>query len=68
MSRAFRVLIAVSWGLGLLNLVAGIVLKLVPTLIQRTSTTPRGSLVFAGVLFLCALATREMERATTPTS
>jgi hypothetical protein len=68
MSRVYRVLIAVSWGLGLLSLVAGIVLRVSPALTQRTNVNARGGLIFAGVLFLCALATREMERTSSPAS
>ncbi len=66
MSRAYRVLIGVSWGLGLLSLALGATLRLLPSLAERMNTTPRGGLILAGVLFLCALATREMERMTCP--
>ena len=62
MSRLYRILIAVCWGLGLLSMVAGAALKFAPNLSRSVNTEPRGGLVFAGVLFLCALATQGMER------
>lgn len=64
MARIYRLVVAITWGLGLLSMLAGVILKLAPDLAARASVTPRGSLIFAAVLFLCALATREMERAT----
>ena len=68
MSRAYRGLIGVCWGLGLLSMVAGVVFKLAPTLAERTSLSARGGLIMAGVLFLCALATGEMARPGSPGS
>ena len=50
MSRVYRVLIAVSWGLGLLSLVAGVVLRLAPALAQRTNVYARGGLIFSPAL------------------
>ncbi len=64
MARICRLLVTLFWGLGLLSMLGGVALKLVPSLDQRISTEPRGGLIFAGVLFLAALATREMEKAT----
>lgn len=66
MAKVYRRLFEICWALGLLSMLAGIVLKLMTTLADRLNLTPRGALVFAGVLFLCALATREMERAIPP--
>ncbi len=66
MGRIYRSLVWVSWGLGLLSMVTGIAFKLVPALTEMTTFSPRGGLVLSGVLFLCSLATREMERTSSP--
>jgi hypothetical protein len=63
MASLYRMLVGVSWGLGLLSMVLGVLLKLMPSLGERFNTSPHGGLVLAGVLFLCALATRDLERA-----
>lgn len=68
MARIYRTVFEVCWGLGVLGLLAAIVLKLAPTLALRLGTSPRGGLALAAVLFLCALATREMGKATSPAS
>lgn len=62
MSRIYRILLEACWGLGVLSLGVAVVLKLVPAWAEMVRGTPRGGLVLAGVLFLCVLATREMER------
>ncbi len=64
MARIYRLLVTLFWGLGLLSILGGIVLKLVPSWSVRLNTAPRGGFIFAGVLFLAVLATREMEKAT----
>ncbi len=66
MSRVCRVLIRMSWALGLLSMTGGVVLKVVPPWSDTLRTSPRAGLIFAGVLFLCALATREMVQASSP--
>lgn len=66
MSRVYRSLIGVCWALGLLCMVAGAVLRFVPIFAERFALSPRGGLILAAVLFLCALATREMERPASP--
>ncbi len=68
MARIYRILVGVSWGLGLLSMMVGAVLKLVHGWAAAWNTSPRGGMIFAGTLFLCALATREMERSVSPTS
>jgi len=68
MARICRILFQACWGLGILSLLAGIVLKALPTLADRLGTSPRGGLALAAVLFLCALATREMGKTATPGS
>jgi hypothetical protein len=47
----------------LLSLLAAVVLKLIPSLIDRLRVSPRGGLEFAVALFLCAIATQYIERA-----
>ncbi len=62
MSRFYRFLVSVSWALGVLSLIVGVVFRLVPALSVKTTFTPRGGIILAGALFLCALATRAIER------
>ena len=62
MARLCRSLVQLCWALGLLCMVAGVLLRLVPTLARATTLDSRGGLILAGVLFLCALATRDVER------
>jgi hypothetical protein len=68
MAAMYRRLIGLCWGVGLLMTVAALVVRLVPVLEQRSNPSPRGLLILAGVLFLCALATGEMERGPSPKS
>ena len=68
MARLCRSLIRVCWGLGLFCMLAGVLIRLAPNVAQKTALESRGVLIFAGVLFLCALATREMERTVSPPS
>jgi len=68
MSRVYRSLAGACWFAGLLSMAVGVVIKLVPTLSQRTPATPHGFLILGGVLFLGVLATREMERMASPPS
>jgi hypothetical protein len=63
MSKAYRRLLEMCWGLGLICTVASVVLRLLPTLQEKLPVSPRGGLVLAAVLFLCALATGEARRA-----
>jgi hypothetical protein len=68
MSRVYRFIFEVSWGLGLLSLVVAVILKILPTLADRIRVSPRAGLILAGVLFLCTLATHAMQGATAPRS
>ena len=68
MPRLCQMIIKVCWGLGLVSMVIAVFLKLAPDVAKRFNIWPRGGLIFAGVLFLCTLATREMERAVSPSS
>ncbi len=62
MARLYRSLMEVCWALGMLSLVLGVIVKLSPVLMRWLDTQPRGILVFAGVLFLSAIATRAVGR------
>jgi hypothetical protein len=66
MARLCRSLFQLCWVLGLLSMLVGVLFRLVPILIHKTHLDSRGGLILAGVLFLCALATREMERTLSP--
>lgn len=68
MARLCRTLFGICWALGLFSMAAGVVLKLMPEWSARLGFYPRGALIFAGTLFLCGLATREMERTALPPS
>jgi hypothetical protein len=57
----------VCWALGLISVVVCIVLKLLPNLQDKLGVSPRGGMMLAVVLFLCALATGEA-RKTPPSS
>jgi len=63
MAGIYKLVGSLSWWLGAISLIAGLLVKLaVPSGIQKFGTTTAHSLVFfAGVLFLCTLATRTME-------
>ena len=62
MARICRILAMTCWAFGLLSLPVAVLLKLAPAWAQGLDFSPRGGLVFASTLFLCALATREVER------
>lgn len=68
MARIYQMLVGACWVGGLLSLLAAVILKLAPAWAQGLDFSPRGGLVFASSLFLCALATREVERTGTSTS
>lgn len=46
MLRMYRALIAVSWGLGLLSLIGGLMLKLAPTLARICPVNPPSAVEF----------------------
>ena len=63
MTGVYRAVGKASWVLGVISLILGLLLKLVTQWKDvNWRYTPRGALILAAVLFLCALATREMER------
>ena len=61
MARVYRIVVKACWGLGVLSLVIGVAIKLFPCWTASLEASPRGGLVTAATLFLCALATRAME-------
>jgi hypothetical protein len=64
MTRIYRILVEACWAGGLLSLLVAFVLKFVPAAVAAVPLSPRGAVIFAGALFLCTLATREMEART----
>jgi hypothetical protein len=62
MARLYRSLMEVCWALGMVVLVIGVAAKYSSVLIDRLGTEPRGILIFSGVLFLAAIATRAVGR------
>lgn len=68
MARLCRSLVQVCWALGVVSMLAAVLFRVAPILSRKTTLESRGGLILAGVLFLCALATREMERTLPPGS
>ena len=66
MSKVYRTVLAVCWGLGVICTVAVIVLKLLPILQDKLNVSPRSGLILAAVLFLCVLATGEVRKMLPP--
>jgi hypothetical protein len=62
MTQIYRIVFQSSWALGLLSIVAAVVIKLL-NLDAKLTVAPRTGFVVASAFFLCALATREMQRA-----
>jgi hypothetical protein len=61
MTRLLRGVFQLSWGLGVLSIVAALVVKFAH-LEARAGVTAHTLFLVAGAFFLCALATREVER------
>ena len=64
MASVYKLVRSLSWWLGVLFMIAGFLMKLVrPLGIQVFGiVVPHSLLFFAGILFLCTLATWAMER------
>ena len=62
MTQLLGLVFQLSWWLGLLTMIAGVVVKL---LRYEQRVTVKGSTLFliAGTLFLCTIATRQMQKA-----
>lgn len=61
MTKVYRIIIQVSWALGLLSLLSGFVIKLL-NLEPRLTIAGRTAFVLAGTFFLCSLATRSLDQ------
>ena len=68
MASLYRIIFGASWGLGVLSLAGSVVLKLIPDGKAMVNATSQGGFLLASTLFLCALATREMQRVQSPTT
>ena len=68
MLRLYRMIIMACWGFGLITTLFAVLLKLAPALEDKFDTRAHFVLLFAVVLFLCASATGEMIRITSPRS
>jgi hypothetical protein len=66
MTQLLGGLFQLSWVLGLLSIVAAFVIKLIHYE-ARAAVTGRTLFIVAGAFFLCALATREMQKAKSST-
>lgn len=64
MKQLYHILVEFCWAAGVLALLAAVALRFLPTWGETLVLTPRGALIFASALFLCTLATREMEERT----
>ena len=62
MTQILRIVFQLSWWLGLLSIVLAVIVKLL-RVEQQVTVTGRTLFVVAGTFFLCALATREMQKA-----
>ena len=60
MQKLYHIVMQVSYFVGLLSLLVGILLRLLPKI--QTVTTVHGVLDFAAAAFLCALASHVMSR------
>lgn len=65
MTQIYRFLFPFSWALGLLSILAAVAIRLLQ-LAERVHIAPHTGFVVASAFFLCALATREMQRAQSP--
>ncbi len=66
MARIYRSLMEVCWALGFFSTIFALFLKYEPVYSARFSVSPHGALMFAGVLFLAAIATRAVGRTGVP--
>ena len=61
MTAFLRIVLQISWWLGLLNIAAAVVIKILQ-LEQRVRVTAHTLFLVAGTFFLCVLATRAMQK------
>lgn len=62
MTQLLRIVFQLSWWLGLLTIVAAVIIKFLQ-IEPRVLVTGHTLFLVASTFFLCALATREMQRA-----
>jgi hypothetical protein len=62
MTQILRIVFQLSWWLGLLNIAMAVVVKVLHAE-DRVSVAGRTFFLIAATFFLCALATREMQKA-----
>jgi hypothetical protein len=65
MTQMYNVLFKLSWALGVLSMLSAVVIKLL-RLEARLTVASHTVFLVAGTFFLCALATREMQRTQSP--
>lgn len=61
MTQVYGVIFKLCWILGLLSMLAAVIIKLMH-LSGTLTVAPHTGFIAAGAFFLCALATREMQR------
>ena len=61
MTQVYRIIVQISWVLGLISIVAAFLIKLLH-LETRLTVASHTAFLVAGTFFLCALATRELQR------
>ena len=62
MTQIYRIVFVLSWVLGLVSILAGAMIKVLH-LAATVMVAPHTGFIAACAFFLCALATREMQRA-----
>lgn len=62
MPQLYRIILPVCWILGLVSMLAGVIIKLAH-LSGTLTIAPHTGFIAASAFFLCALATREIQRA-----
>lgn len=61
MTQIYRLILPACWVLGLLSMLAGVIIKLAH-LSGTLTIAPHTGFIVASAFFLCALATREIQR------
>ena len=62
MTRIAHSIMLVSYILGLLSVVLAFTVRFITAVGEGLNVSPRGGLIFAGVLFLCTVASHAVER------
>ena len=61
MAQIYRIVLRACWTLGLVSMLAAVIIKLAH-LSATLTIAPHTGFIVASAFFLCALATREMQR------